>query len=475
MTLWEGEDRSRSRNVIAVPIERRRGVRDSVTRRRCFSCGHDLGQARRMRRVAVAVVALVGCRGGDGAARAKDPVERVAQLQADVVKVRRLELRQKVVAAMQSTAEFRAYLRRSVAEEGYASASQARALVALGLLPAETDLARAVEDAYVSQAAAYYEPVAKRLFVVAPPSSEEGFDVVAAHELTHALQDQHFDLRRYATTAPNADAATARRFVVEGDATLVMVGYGVYRQTKAWELGARQLEAVRAHFAPYGSADARALVALARQQAAASAVQDPTLQASIDAMGSIPATIIAPLLGAYFRGVLLALAAYEQRHGWEAVDGLYANPPDSTEQVLHPERLFPTRDRPVTITLPAFEDVKPIASDVIGELQWSVYFGLWKHDGGEHPEHGWDGDRYAVIEMENGTLMTLIATAWDTVDAAKGFEEAYRSTLAARYPDAGTATYGRWVERRGDRVFIVDNGDEDILGAMLRATKFEGR
>jgi len=50
--------------------------------------------------------------------------------------------------------------------------------------------------------------------------------MVMAHELTHALQDQHFDIEPWVKAArPNDDAEMAREAVLEGSAMAGMLEY----------------------------------------------------------------------------------------------------------------------------------------------------------------------------------------------------------------------------------------------------------
>ena len=67
----------------------------------------------------------------------------------------------------------------------------------IGLLDKPIDLAETLEQTMVTQAAAYYDPRQKKFFVVMAPDNDSMLDTMSAHELTHALQDQHFDLAKY--------------------------------------------------------------------------------------------------------------------------------------------------------------------------------------------------------------------------------------------------------------------------------------
>ncbi len=95
----------------------------------------------------------------------------------------------------------------------------------LGLLPDDADLDQLLVDLYGAQVAAYYRPDTKRFYIIT--DNEDAFcasdKIIVAHEYTHALQDQHFDLE--ATRIKDltqGDAALGQLGAVEGDATMTM-------------------------------------------------------------------------------------------------------------------------------------------------------------------------------------------------------------------------------------------------------------
>src|SRR5260370_19077368 len=111
-------------------------------------------------------------------------------------------------------------------------------LKAFGLIPETMDLGTYVPELLSSQIAGFYDPHRKSLAVVDRPGGLLGREAGAqlgaemtrkmedgllVHELTHAIQDQHFDLDRLADPDPLSDAGIARLALVEGDATLVMM------------------------------------------------------------------------------------------------------------------------------------------------------------------------------------------------------------------------------------------------------------
>jgi hypothetical protein len=307
---------------------------------------------------------------------------------------------------------------------------------------------------------------------------------MSAHELTHALQDQHFDLAKYlpSDTSLDDDAAMARRFVVEGDATFVMLLYAV-RSMLRDEISGPVLDVLRDQIKTLASQDLAALEAQVKQQSAMFGAMDGEIRKSIDAMDDIPPVVLVPLLDSYMKGALVALTAYEHG-GWPTVDALYRDPPSSTEQVLHPAtKLYPARERPHKVTLSHMADPE-LAGNVLGELQWKIYFELWKSPRAAEASEGWAGDRYSVTRRSDGRLIGRIATRWDSPADARQFADAYIGSLAARFPGAHAGNPGNGIARpdggkvfvriAGDRVFIVDGADDaKPLDALIRGAAFD--
>ncbi len=262
-------------------------------------------------------------------ARADAAVGRVVAIEPEVAKLRALAFTREVPAQFQAAADFRAFVHREIAKELPARRSRdiSDAYTHLGLFAKSVDLAAIEEQAMVTQAGAYYDPAARQFFLVAVPDSDLFLDTISAHELTHALQDQHFDLHKYLPEAGalDEDAVNARRFVVEGDATLVMMLYAV-RKTLTDGVPPAVLASLRGQIEGFAHQSLAELKEQSRSQAALLPGLGDDIKKAIDAMDDIPPAVLVPLLDAYMGGALVALTAYE-RGGWPAVDQLFREPP----------------------------------------------------------------------------------------------------------------------------------------------------
>jgi hypothetical protein len=178
----------------------------------------------------------------------------------------------------------------------------------------------------------------------------------------------------------------------------------------------------------------------------------PEMAQAMRDITKIPPYVLWPLTDAYMKGAATVLDAYGAG-GWAAVDLLRKNPPESTEQTLHPAKLLGERDRPVAITLPDLPApwTKLGGPDTLGELILRVYFRLWGEGDPAALAAGWDGDRWAVWGSGERTV-GLLAFAWDTPELATAFAERYGRTLAKR-GHKGDVTV------KGQLVLIVDGCD----------------
>ena len=285
------------------------------------------------------------------------------------------------------------------------------ALAALGVLPAGIDLKKTYLSLLGEQIGAFYDQHEKGLFTfTGQPLTVSTNRVIMAHELTHALEDQHFDLSRLPIESKgNDDRALAATALVEGDATLVMNRY------MAGDLSAAALR----------EALGSALTTDVRQLAAA------------------PRYLRETLLFPYLRGQEFCNTLYA-RGGWAALDEAFARPPSSSAQVLHPELyLADPREEPLEIHLPdsQIDDQKPAEDNVLGEFGARQLFTERLHDKAraEEAAAGWRGDRYLVYQTPAGVSYGWKVACRDRAAATKFYEAACDANKARYHPDHLTA------------------------------------
>jgi hypothetical protein len=264
------------------------------------------------------------------------------------------------------------------------------------------------------------------------PSEE---DTVLVHELTHALQDQSFDLEKLQQEDdPLADTGTALTALAEGDATLTMMDFRSQTSFERLPNAERILGSM--------AADPDAMM---------SALPDLP---GADQFAQAPVWLRDNLLFGYLQGMTFCISV-RTRGGQKLLDHAFAtDPPRSTEQVLHPEKWHTRRDDPVVIRLPDLGPDLPgyrkAADGVMGELSVRSLLrqGPGDRDRAVAAAAGWGGDRFAVYEKADGGRLLVWVTDWDSAADAREF----RTALAA-------LSHGWRVEAAGPRRVVGIRGD----------------
>ncbi|MBI2190896.1 MAG: hypothetical protein HYU36_02785 [Planctomycetes bacterium] len=388
------------------------------------------------------------------------------EIAADVARRRGLPFKSPVRKGIQSRGELRDYLARlmNVKQPRERFDAIARAYTLLGLLPPGIDLQKLVLDLLQQEVAGFYDPEAKALFLIDEWSLSQC--AIISHELTHAVQDQHFDLQSLPMEdETREDLAVAVRSLVEGEGMLVMMLY-------LSEAGAAQVGLFESLL---GLGFKSLLDNLDQPDLNMSWQGSESLFPGLDPMASVPLVIRESLVFPYLQGLNFVHKAWRQG-GWEAVNALYRDLPQSTEQVMHPEKFFRAeRDRPTLVEIADLHALAPAGyrmfyHSVLGELYISILFRQFLGDSA-HPSAwvGWDGDHFiAFAQPDTGASSFLWVTVWDSEGDAAEFEAAYQQLLARRKEaeektvEAARAAGGtpvlhveQRVERRGTEVQIV--------------------
>ena len=162
-----------------------------------------------------------------GGYQAKAICEQVPAIARTLTEITGFKLKHPVPCDYITKEQVNRFLKKRMKEE--ASPEEIRAeeltLKKFGLVPQDFDLAKSTVDLLTEQAAAFYDFDRKKLFITetTPGDSQEP---VLAHELSHALADQNFNLAKYTRQGRNSDdGSTARLAVMEGQATWLMTEY----------------------------------------------------------------------------------------------------------------------------------------------------------------------------------------------------------------------------------------------------------
>jgi hypothetical protein len=329
----------------------------------------------------------------------------------EVSQITGLKLLTPLKKTLRSRDEIRAYVIRSMNEEKKPEEryADARSTEAFGLIPKGFDLDNFMIDLLTEQIAGLYDPKARE-FYIADWIPLDDQRMVMAHELTHALQDQHFHIEAWEKAArPNDDAELAREAVLEGSAMAAMIDY--------------QLKGTGHSVADLPPIDPSVF--------AGDMSKSPKLQ---EAPQFLKDSMIFP----YFAGLTFS-AAILKPSGWAGLSAVFTKPPNSTQQVMHPA-LYKTGRVPEQVTLPSLEkllgpDWAKIDENVMGEFGWKEIVKQFLGDERATPLAAtWGGDRYVLYEQKQTKRLILVARLYlNTEEHAGQFFGQYSEALGKKY------------------------------------------
>ncbi len=362
-----------------------------------------------------------------------------------VARVRGLRLRRVLDVSVVDRAFVRKFVRASILREYGEAHVQAyvATLARLGMLPEGYDWIGSIMDLLGEQGAGFYDQHTKKLYLRDDMPAGE---IVLAHEVGHAIQDQHYDLvTMMGDPKENDDRSFAIGSLVEGDATLVMMDY--MRETmsllKALELAGSLVK----------------ILSMDQQK-----------------LEAAPRYVRESLTGTYVRG--LAFVQYLRQFGGKRlVNRAFRRPPQSSEQILHPMKYL-RGERPVKLTM---ADLKPalgqgwkaLHENTLGEFGVASLLrgSLATRLAADSAAAGWGGDRMRSYRHKDGRMVLVWRTAWDTDKDAREAHAALVRYTGARAGFNAAAPPGRATRsvklrrwRAGQRdVWIFARGKEVVL------------
>jgi hypothetical protein len=374
----------------------------------------------------------------DAAVRAE-----IDRLVPQVAATRRLSFKGKLAARAVSRDAADAQIAAALAARISDVGAEERILKRLGLLAGAADYTKLWAAGPTATPIATYDPRTQRLLVpdFVPLDNQR---VPLIHEIAHAVADQRFDLRQFLAPPPpsplEGDATRARLALVEGDATLTAL---------------EVVDPTGAFLRP------TAFTGLTDRLHAAAAEGQPAW--------------LGELKGFVHVDGLRFVARMRAREPWSAVDALWRDPPESSEQVLHPEK-YEACEAPIAVpdsalpALPRFD--RPKATDVLGELVVRAWLGtVLPDDVAARAAAGWGGDRAGIyaaaatttVRPDGGAPVIIEAplawlTIWDDAGEADDFARAAESVAGAGA-----------LMRRGEAVALF-LGPPDLAQAALEKT-----
>jgi hypothetical protein len=360
---------------------------------------------------------------------AKTTGKQIKNAQLDVIeertsKLRGLPLKKPVVFISMDATCLRYVLIDSMNQDTPPSETEAdqKLLVALGLIPPTMNLEEEITNLLTEQIAGSYDTKEKIITIIQGEKQTALDQVTMSHEITHALQDQNFDLEKPPLKMKKYDGDNdlAIESLIEGDATQTMIAYGQQYLTPAQLLQA----------------------------------QSASSDTSMTQFNSAPLYIQQGLLFPYDNGMKF-VDDLKSNGGEGSVDKAFGNPPLSSEQIIHPDQ-YTAGKFPVKVDVPDFSKTlgsgyRRINKDALGEFDLDSWFQQFKVTSGKKAAEGWAGnniqyyqgpqnDKVSKGSLGLGNYMVMSLFQWKTDGGASSFMDSYKSLLESRYKGKSTKT-----------------------------------
>ncbi|WP_437277834.1 hypothetical protein WME90_42465 [Sorangium sp. So ce375] len=382
--------------------------------------------------------------------------DEIARVLARVAKARGLpvhrEVRSRVLARGEILKRVRAHVEREI-PDGVLD-HQREVLAALELIPADYDFTAGMYRLLEGRIAGFYEPEDATMYLVDDLSDAEAEETLA-HELVHALQDQSFSLGRLLDfKLGDSDRLAATHALVEGEAMSAMFDVLVGSAFQVDESMLRKLVA---------------------------------MSTALSSVGDTP-LVLQESLGAPYTDGFAFVQALRREGGWASVDAVWRALPETTEQLLHPEKLA-AREPAVAVAVPTAAALGPgfrvVFDDVMGEQALRIAFAAYAHrDAANGAAAGWGGDRFAVARRDDpeDPSRREFALAWrlrfdsaaDAAEAGKVIERRFGKACRRRASLGPIA----WTARGSDVAIVAGpyarrgGGEVSAVGTCAGATKW---
>jgi hypothetical protein len=338
----------------------------------------------------------------------------ISSIETDLAAITGLKFHKDVPYAVIGKAQLRAFLeaRMKDAVKPEEIHAEETTLKMFGFLPPDFDLKKTTVELLTEQAAAFYDYHKKKLFILetadsTPDLHTEAEKMALAHELGHALADQHFRLEKYIREGAHSDdGASARLAVMEGQASWLMTAY---------------LSKV---------ATGQAAVPPGVLELMSGAVESSASQYPV--FSKAPLYLRESLVFPYTTGMLFQNAVYHKL-GRDSFAEVFRHPPQSTQQIIHPEKYLDhiAPDVPVLPAIPDAKQFHKIGDGTLGEFDFRVLLQQYagKEEAVSLAPHA-TGGMYELLEAKHDRHPVLaFAANWDTADSARDFFSAYRKVL----------------------------------------------
>lgn len=391
-----------------------------------------------------------------------------------VAKTRKLEFKNIPEIEITSTEKVKAHLKEQTDKLYNRKKLETRGklLVKLGIIADAQDYADKAIEVMSGQIAGYYNPDDKKIYIVENVLGEvrPGLpSMTIMHEQIHALQDQYYNLKNLTNllTLENEDRALAIQSVIEGEATVLMYdayfrsfkGFGMDTGSSGFDLRSFIIDSMMSYGKHFKTKEGKAAI------------------------------FMEDLLFPYFWGGNFIQYTVNNK-GWEAVDAIYTNLPNSSEQIMHPEKYYLNREEPKIVILPDLSAVLGtswlrLSKDTLGEFGFYLIGKVFLDElQCKVMSEGWGGDYFEFYE-EQDTKKTLLVSLskWDSEKEAEDFFSFYKKAIEKKYKelklikedkDASHWKAGEdnvYLARNKESVLIIEGAPDSIFSGLLALIK----
>ena len=388
----------------------------------------------------------------------------------------------------QSTEDFRSFVEKEIeAELGTQKGKRLSfTLKGLRLLPTNFDLKQSYIDMLSEQAAAYYDPNTDGFYIV---QQMKGIllDATIAHELQHALQDQHTDLLSQYTSEQflSFDHEMATRFLVEGEATLIGNAWLMKNMGSLFGISSDESECLGEDSPNPQEKFWITIQDFIKETAFATREQNTNLPKWMkillsmsmpmdqveESLQKLPIFHYYLLNTPYLRGSWYAYVKFRKSE-WKrsGLDNLFSNPPKTTEQTLHPEYEHEPPPTPEVAALPkelteGWQSHQPDSMGELGIVIWLIEHGM-NETKAYKAATGWNGDRVQVWTptMDANQPQRFAITwniFWDTLEEAQKGRQAIQTHIKKSFQDWSSSSWGSDASR-GIETFQYENSKGKI-------------
>ena len=361
-----------------------------------------------------------------------DVPEVILEVQAQVEEARGLEFKHPVLAEAISHEELVERIDK-IFDHSFPTDLYSRRTAAwqsLGVIPEGVDLRDALHDFLTTQVVGFYDPATKELVFIGTENPSVVERITLAHELTHAIDDQHFNLGRINRfeNRCNEELLQAALGAVEGSAQ--------FFSTRVSLLSSDYLDGENLRAVSLPGAFAAGRVSWLFRPAVLQAARGPGMGVrpapAIRQAGDIPPFLQEIEFWPYIGGLRFIQERFEQG-GLEAVNETLRDFPTSTEQVIHPEKYG--ADAPQALDVPDIGDSlgrrwRDLDVNDVGEDWLQAMFHLRLDlTTADQAAAGWDGGLYRTW-TDGEAVAGVLTTAWDSTPDAEEFVRAVNDWIS---------------------------------------------